>query len=260
MHCIDTGTGNPPFVFVHGFACAHGDWQAQIEHFGVRHRVLACDLRGHGATPGTPDDCSIENFGADVAALLEEKGVRDAVLVGHSMGCRVVLQAYLDAPQLVGALALVDGSYQGASRRPQEAERATRALIETEGYPNFARRLFSEMFLAPSPQGEAIVRRALELPAATGMALFPRLARWDAAHTQAALASVNIPLLVIQCTYLNAERNRVALGAGESSPWLDLVRRVAPGARIEILPGVGHFPQLEASGRINELLSALARR
>lgn len=257
---MDIGTGNPPFVFVHGFACAHGDWQAQIEYFAGRHRVLACDLRGHGETPGTPEECSIETFGADVAALLEEKGIRGAVLVGHSMGCRVVLQAFLNAPQLVGALALVDGSYQGAGRTAQEAEQATRALIDAEGYANFARRLFSEMFLAPSPQGEAIVRRALELPAATGVALFPRLARWDAAHTQAALASVNVPLLVIQCTYLNAGRNRVALGAGESSPWLDLVRSVVPGARIEIVSGVGHFPQLEAPGRINELLSALAER
>lgn len=260
MHCIDIGTGDPPFVFVHGFACAHGDWQAQIEHFAGRHRVLACDLRGHGKTPGTPAECSIETFGADVAALLAEKGIRDAVLVGHSMGCRVVLQAFLIAPQLVGALALVDGSYQGAGRTAQEAERVTRALIDAEGYANFARRLFSEMFLAPSPQGEAIVRRALELPEATGAALFPRLARWDAEHTQAALARVNVPLLVIQCTYLNPERDRVALDAGQSSPWLDLVRRVAPGARIEIIAGVGHFPQLEAPGRINALLSALAER
>lgn len=260
MYCIDTGSGSPPFVFVHGFACAHGDWQAQIDHFGGRHRVLACDLRGHGLTPGEPDECSIETFGADVAALLEAKDLRDTILVGHSMGCRVVLQAFLNAPHRVGALALVDGSYQGAGLTAQEAERATRTLIQTEGYSNFARRLFSDMFLAPSAQANAIVQRALELPEAIGAALFPRLARWDAAHTQAALARVNVPVLVIQCTYLSPERNRVALEAGQSSPWLDLVRRVAPGARIEIITGAGHFPQLEAPARINTLLAALAGR
>ncbi len=54
--------------------------------------MLAVDLRGHGATPGAADECSIETYGADVAALVEQSGLERAVLVGHSMGCRVVLE------------------------------------------------------------------------------------------------------------------------------------------------------------------------
>src|SRR5258705_8336921 len=103
------------FVLVHGFACAHTDWRHQIDYLSKSNAVFSPDLRGHGATPGTPDDVSIENFGADIAKLLAEKNVRDAVLVGHSMGCRVVLQAALDAPDRVGALVLIDGSWLGPS-------------------------------------------------------------------------------------------------------------------------------------------------
>src|SRR5688572_28147871 len=95
------GDGNPPLLFVHGLACNHEDWQAQVDFFRTRQRVVTCDLRGHGASNGDPADCDIETYGADVSALLSELHLAPAVLVGHSMGCRVVLQAYLDDPARV---------------------------------------------------------------------------------------------------------------------------------------------------------------
>ena len=60
IHHVVTGAGDPPIVFVHGFACAHEDWDAQVAHLSPRHRTVAVDLRGHGASPGTAADCSIE--------------------------------------------------------------------------------------------------------------------------------------------------------------------------------------------------------
>jgi len=234
------------FVLVHGFACDHTDWQHQIEHLAKRHKVLSPDLRGHGATPGTADDVSIENFGADVAKLLEKNDVRDAVLVGHSMGCRVVLQAAMNAPDRVKALALVDGSFLGAGHP-----------LKIDDFPSFARNLFAGMFLAPSAVGDAIIARAEKLPAAVGAALFPRMVRWDAERMDAALSAVKVPMLVVQSTYLNAERKRVAMEPGVTTPWLDLVRSRAPKARIEIITGVGHFPQIEVPAEVNKLLSAM---
>ena len=237
-----------PVVFVHGFACTHADWRLQSAHFSGGHPTFAPDLRGHGATHARPEDCSIETYGADIAALLEGKDLSGAVLVGHSMGCRVVLQAYLDAPERIAAIALVDGSFRGTGNP-----------VVIENYPDFARKLFEDMFFAPSALGEAIVERALRLPEAVGSALYPRMARWDAANMERALAAVKVPLLVIQSTYLNAERRRVALKPGENSPWLDLVRRQAPQAQVEIVSGVGHFPQLEAPEQVNKLLSGLIK-
>ena len=235
-----------PLVFVHGFACTHADWRLQLAKFGEEHDIYAPDLRGHGRTHARPEDCSIETYGSDVAALLEGKDLKDAVLIGHSMGCRVVLQAALNAPQRVAAIALVDGSFQGAS-----------PPVAIDNYPDFARKMFEQMFLAPSDLGAAIVERALRLPESVGSALLPRMWRWDAENMERSLAAVKVPLLAIQSTSLNAERKRVALKPGETPPWLDLVRRHAPHARIEIIAGVGHFPQLEASEQVNELLSGL---
>src|SRR3712207_3770697 len=98
-----------PGGFVHGFACAHGHWDAQVAHLAPRHRTVAVDLRGHGDSPGSADECSIERYGADVAALLHALDSPPAVLVGHSMGCRVVIEAALQAPSRTAGVVLVDG-------------------------------------------------------------------------------------------------------------------------------------------------------
>jgi len=248
-----------PLVFVHGFACTQADWQPVAGHFAASHPVFTPDLRGHGATPARPEDCSIETYGADIAELLETRNLQDAVLIGHSMGCRVVLQAYLNAPARVAALALIDGSYRGGGGDPQAAAQAGRAAIEAVGYAEFQRRLFDGMFFAPSELARSTLARAMQLPESVGAALWPNVGRWDTAAMETALAAVKVPLLAIQCTSMGADGKRVALRAGESSPWLDLVRRQVPWARIEVLPGMSHFPQLEAPGEVNKLLSGFIR-
>jgi pimeloyl-ACP methyl ester carboxylesterase len=53
---------------------------------------------------------------------------------------------------------------------------------------------------------------------------------------------------------------RAPLKPGDTSPWLDLLRKSVPGARIEIVPGVGHFTQLEAVERVNRLIGDFAAR
>src|SRR5256885_13218174 len=103
--------------------------------------VHSSDLRGHGATPGGPEDCSIRHYGGDVAALLGKLDFEKSILVGHSMGCRVVLEAARLDPERVGAIVLIDGG------RRLSAEPA-RGVV----YADFADTLFSQMFLRPSAQ------------------------------------------------------------------------------------------------------------
>jgi pimeloyl-ACP methyl ester carboxylesterase len=257
LNFVTGGAGAPPLVFVHGFACSHEDWHAQIEFFSPRCQVVACDLRGHGATPGRPHECSIEHYGGDVAALVSHLELKDCILVGHSMGCRVVLEAARLNPDAVAGIVLVDGSRQ-ASGAPDQAEAAMRAAIDAVGFPAFIESAFRQMFLQWSPQAEAILARVRRLPAEVGTVLWPRMARWDAEHLDAALAAVRAPLMVIQSTYIDASRRRAPLAPGQTSPWLDLVRARVPGARIEVVAGVGHFTQLEAAGEVNRLIGELA--
>jgi pimeloyl-ACP methyl ester carboxylesterase len=253
-----TGAGSPPLVFVHGFGCAHEDWQPQVEAFRARHQVVSCDLRAHGASPGEPESCSIETYGADVAALLRALNLRGAVLVGHSMGTRVVLQACLDAPDRVAGLVLVDGSFMAAAG--ERAEGDARRAIASAGFATFAGGLFEQMFFAPSATADRIRARAARLPEAVGAALFPRMVAWDARNMAAALGRVGVPLLVIQSTALTPERKRVPLAAGATTPFLEMIRSRAPQARIEVVPGVAHFTMLEAPETVNRLLADFVAR
>jgi len=254
LHYLRTGAGAPTLVFVHGFCCSQDDWSLQVDSLKRAFEVVTCDLRGHGLTPGEPFESSIEHFGGDVAALLASLDLEGTVLTGHSMGCRVVLEAARLAPERVAGIVLIDGSRLG-SGDPDAAEAAARAAIEKAGYRAFAENLFRQMFFSPSPLAEAIVARALRRPDAMGASLWPRMARWDAAEGDAALRAVRCPLMAIQSTTRDpATLRRAPLKAGESSPWLDIVRRNVPRARIEILPGLGHFPQLEAPAAVNRLI------
>jgi pimeloyl-ACP methyl ester carboxylesterase len=251
------GDGNPPLIFVHGYACNHDDWQRQVDFFRSRQSVVTCDLRGHGASDGDPAHCDIETYGADISVLLHALDLPPAILIGHSLGCRVVLQAYLQAPQRVAGLVLVDGSRLGIGDAVA-AEQRMHQQMRTVGYQAMIRSLFTDMFLADSDPAlkASILSRALALPEAIGAVLFPRLVGWDARYMDAALSQVAVPLLAIQSTNVNPERVRVPLQPGASTPWLALVRRHVPTAQIEIVSGVGHFPMLEAPKAVNQMLAA----
>ena len=259
MHYVRAGSGAPPLVFVHGFACSHEDWLLQIDNLKGSFEVVACDLRGHGLTPGRPQECTMEHYGGDVIALINNLELPPAVLVGHSMGCRVVLEANRLAPERIAGLVLIDGSRTG-SGDPDKAEAAARAAVEKAGYPAFAENLFRQMFFQPSALAEAVVVRALRQSALFGPSLWPAMARWDAATMDAALAAVKAPVLVIQTTTRNAELKRSMLKAGESAPYLDLLRKALKDVRIEVMPGFGHFPQLEAAAAVNRLIAGFVQK
>jgi pimeloyl-ACP methyl ester carboxylesterase len=243
---------------VHGFLCSHEDWRFQLKALKGKYEVVACDLRAHGKTPGRPQECSIEHFGGDVMALINNLELANPVLIGHSMGCRVVLEANRIAPERVAGLVLVDGSRAG-SGDPDAAEATARAHIQKTGYAAWAEDLFRQMFFKSTPATERLVARAVRQSAEIGAALWPRLARWDAALLETALASVRAPVLVIQTTARNAQGQRSQLQAGQSSPWLDLLKEKLKDVTVEVLPGLGHFPQLEAPERVNRLIAEFCR-
>jgi pimeloyl-ACP methyl ester carboxylesterase len=256
LHHAVSGTGAPPVVLVHGFACALSDWDAQVAHLSSRHQTVAVDLRAHGRTPGTARDCSIERYGADVAEVMRELRLPPAVLVGHSMGCRVAIEAALQAPAHAAALVLVDGSQFAPTVEGGMRER----FAAPGGYAATAQALFAAMFTARSDKAvaDAVMDRASRLPHDIGAKLLLDLVRYDIVRLEASLSAVRVPLMVLQTTFSNERRERKSLTRGQTTPYLEMVRARVPAARIEIIPGVGHFPQLDAPAETNELLADFA--
>ena len=250
IHHIAVGAGAPPLVFVHGLCCSHTDWRTQVEHFRARHMTIAVDLPGHGATPAA-DAATIERCGAEVAALLDARAVPPAVLVGHSLGCRVVLEAASRAPSRVAGVVLVDGSRFGPSMT-----QIFEAAFAAGGYKTLLRGLFQQMFTPRSDAGTAaaVIERALAVPEDVGRGLLLSMVRYDVDKLEAALAGTTKPLLVLQTTFVNDKRERASMRAGQTTPYLDYIRAKVPAARVEIIPGSGHFPQLDAPAETNRAI------
>lgn len=82
----DWGTGQP-IVFSHGWPLSSDDWDAQMLFFlSHGYRVIAHDRRGHGRSSQTDDGNDMDHYAADLAALMEELNIKDAVHIGHSTG------------------------------------------------------------------------------------------------------------------------------------------------------------------------------
>lgn len=88
------GEGEPPLVFLHGWACTHHIMAPLVDVYADRHRCISLDLPGHGQSPHT-DDYSIK---AQAAAVLDAIPA-GAIVIGHSMGAQIALEATAHAPK-----------------------------------------------------------------------------------------------------------------------------------------------------------------
>jgi pimeloyl-ACP methyl ester carboxylesterase len=258
IHHAVTGKGRPPVVFVHGFGCGRADWDAQVAHLAPKHQTVAVDLRGHGDSPGPADMCSIERYGADVAEVMRALDLSPAVLVGHSLGCRVVTEAALQAPERTAGVVLVDGSQFAPSMAAALRER----FAAPDGYTLLVEGLFKDMFTDKSagPVVAAVIERARRLPRPIGEKMLSDLQRYDVGRLAASLASLTVPVLAVQATYSNEQRERRTMQTGQATPYLDMLRARIPSVQIEIIPDTGHFPQLDEATRTNAAIEGFVRR
>ena len=103
----------PALVFIHGALNDHTVWNAQSRHFtDLGYQVHAIDLPGHGASVSSgPALTSVTGMADWLLASLDTAGVRQAALVGHSMGSLIALEATSKAPHLVTHLALLGAAF-----------------------------------------------------------------------------------------------------------------------------------------------------
>lgn len=111
LHAIETGPASvavgAPLVLLHGlFGQARNFGQIQ-RSLAQRWRVIALDLRNHGASPHAPG-MRYATMAEDVLETLAALGATPAVLIGHSMGGKVAMRAALSRPAAVARLLVAD--------------------------------------------------------------------------------------------------------------------------------------------------------
>jgi pimeloyl-ACP methyl ester carboxylesterase len=229
--------GGRPLVFVHGWSCDRTYWRGQMDEFAKRHRVVAIDLGGHGDSNIDRDDWTMSSFGADVTSVIEALDLDDAVLVGHSMGGDVVVEAARRLPGRISGLVWVDVYKELGEKREFDVAAFT-APFEAD-FAGTTRGFVRGMFAAGAPR--SLVDRISE-----DMAGAPRdiaLAAMRSAvthqpHVLVALAELKLPVIAI---------NPESPASNEAS----LARH---GVRLVTVAETGHFPMLERPREFNRRL------
>jgi pimeloyl-ACP methyl ester carboxylesterase len=109
LQVVERGPRNAsPIVLIHCFTCAINWWDGMMPRLARGHRVVAIDLLGHGGSEKPTSGYAIENQADLVVEALNRLGVRDAEVVGHSLGGRVAVALAERSPRLVDRVVIVD--------------------------------------------------------------------------------------------------------------------------------------------------------
>lgn len=87
------GSGDIAVLFVHGWNINKSYWSAQFDEFCGDYNVISMDLPGFGESKNLEEQYAITSYAKDVRALMDHLELNKVVLVGHSMGGRIILEA-----------------------------------------------------------------------------------------------------------------------------------------------------------------------
>jgi pimeloyl-ACP methyl ester carboxylesterase len=96
-----------PLVFVHGWCCDHASFAPQVDAFAPTNRVVALDLPGHGRSSQASVH-SIESYAETVAWLCQQLDLSKPVVIGHSMGGMIAVEAAASYPDVFQAAVALD--------------------------------------------------------------------------------------------------------------------------------------------------------
>jgi pimeloyl-ACP methyl ester carboxylesterase len=225
-------------VFVHGWSCDRGYWKDQVEPFARFYRVVAVDMAGHGESGVDRAAWTISAFAGDVVAVVEKLGLKRVILVGHSMGGDVIVEAARRLPGRVAGLVWVDTYKQLATPRPPEQVEAMVAAFR-EGFAEKARMFVRGMFAANADPAlvERVAADVSAAPPAVALGTMEAALSFDR-EIPRALAELKLPVVAI-----NPDQGPTDVASLEGH-----------GVEVVIMPGVGHFLHMEDPARFNRIL------
>ncbi|MBN2181831.1 MAG: alpha/beta hydrolase [Sedimentisphaerales bacterium] len=232
------GEGEPALVFVHGWCCDRRYWNYQVPYFSREYKVVTIDLAGHGLSGFGRESWTIEAFGGNVVSVVEKLGIEKVILIGHSMGGAVIVEAAKRMPDRVVGLVGVDTLHNVETEYPKE-QLDDFIYGFKEDFVKNTREFVRNMF--PPDSDPNIVERIVEDMSSAhplvGVTALLGYFNYDVAE---ALEEVKVPLYCINTDLLptNVEANR----------------RHAVTFEVKLMPGMGHFIMIEDPETFNRLL------
>lgn len=238
---LSVNTSKTTVILIHGWSCDSTYWSAQLAALREHFNVITVDLAGHGQTPATRTEFSMASFGRDVAEVVAQLPPdQSLVLVGHSMGGPVAVEAAVLLGERVRGVIGVDTFASIGLPKPSQAENAARLAAFERDFSGTTRAFVSQSFFRPDADPILRERVANDMASAdpkVGLAAIQGLNDWDGTQ--------RLPLLKQPIATINADQ--VSLDEAK-------LKRYAPSFRLITLAGQGHFLMMENPARFNPVL------
>ena len=247
----------PTVVLAHGLALTLGEWNLAAELLlADGYRVATFDARGHGQSTIGSQGISAQVMAADLAAVLEATNTSDAILVGHSMGGYVALEAVLDVPGVADRLAglVMVASFAGDILDGAPQNRAEAPILRSHLFPRLTASptigtLFAASFFGPHPSPAMLTAFLGMVLAHDNAPLLPLLDAFTSDDLLARLPAVQVPTVIV-CGL-----------ADRTTPPRDSHRMAAaiPAARTVWVEGAGHMLPWERPTAIRDAVASVGR-
>jgi pimeloyl-ACP methyl ester carboxylesterase len=161
--------GNPagqPIILLHGYTDSWFSFSRVLPSLDARYHVYALDLRGHGDSERPASGYKLSDFATDVLAFMDEKGMKRATIVGHSMGSFIAQQLAILAPERVERLVLIGSATTLRNNTVLDLQKAVNTLDDPVP-AKFVREFQAGTIYLPLPEEfmDTVVRESLKVPA-----------------------------------------------------------------------------------------------
>jgi pimeloyl-ACP methyl ester carboxylesterase len=220
------GAGEPAIVLVHGWTNSRAIWGEHPRTLSRTHRVVALDLAGHGESGIGRTEWTMDSFGEDVVAVVEQLGLERVVLAGFSMGGAVVLEAAQRMPDKVLGVVIVDAFHDPDQVPPPEAVDQMVAQFRTSWGDTAFIRAFAFTPETPDSLIEYVMANSPDQPAEHWFPIMRSLFEWARTEFTSTLAGISAPVAAINTTQFPTN--------------VEAIRRYAPSFTLDTIGGVGH--------------------
>ena len=237
------GSAEPALLFIHCWSCDSNYWRAQVPQFSRKYTVITVDLAGHGGTDGNRSEWSIAKFGQDVATAAAAIPNQQIILVGHSMGGPVAIEAARLLEDRVIGIIGVDTFNTIGMPGPSKAQ--IDALIRPfeADFIGHTRSLVTEHLFRPGGNRELANKIAYDMSLSPPRVAIPSLRALFEYDFTEPLKEIKVPIMAIDSD-LGEPVNEAR------------IRKVLPKFRAVIVPDTGHFFMMEDPQAFNAALTS----
>jgi pimeloyl-ACP methyl ester carboxylesterase len=234
-----------PLVLVHGFPLDHHLWDEIAPLLEDTFDLIIPDLRGFGESSIENAPGSLDDYAADIAALLDHLGIQKAAIAGHSMGGYIALAFTRLYTERVSGLGLVASQALADPPERKEGRYKSAADVEQNGIGSVVETMTPKF--TPDERLQSYARASMERqPAAAYIAALKAMA--ERRDSTSLLSTLRVPVVVVH-------------GDADALVPIDRAREVKaalPQAHLVEIGGAGHMPMMEDKQKTAEALKHLA--